>query len=238
MSRASDGLEITTEDGLRTIRLDRPPSNYLDPELMIRLTSALNDADTEPEVGGILLTGGGDIFCAGMGVHLIQASADPTEFGRRLVELLALLPTLGTPIAAAVNGDALASGASLACACDYVAMVPAARLGTTETAVGVWPVIAQVPLIHRIGQRAMENAGSGEPFTAARAMELGAINAVVEPAGLEAHVRTWLQQASRAGSMARAGRRGFYEMMQLPYEQGLQLGLEQFAEMFRSDDEA
>ena len=233
MVEPTANVAIATDSGICTIRLDNPPSNFLNPAIMTRLVDVLLEVDADEAVTAIMLTGTGDVFCGGMGVHIIEKSEQPEEFGIRLAELLSAMRTLGTPIAAAVNGDALASGASLACACDYAAMVPSARLGVTEVQAGAWPMLAQVPLIHRIGQRALENAASGEPFTARRACEVGAVNALVDRDELEDHVRAWLTNASRAGAMAARGRRAFYEMSELSYEQGLRRALDEFIEMFR-----
>ena len=140
------------------------------------------------------------------------------ELGQELVRLLRLIPTLGKPIAAAVNGDALASGASLVAACDYAAAADTARIGTMEVSVGVWPMIAQVPLIHRIGARAaMENIGSGEPFSAERSLEVGLVQKVVRPGEEIAAAHEWLSNASRAPRVSAAGRRSVYELASLPY---------------------
>ena len=131
----------------------------------------------------------------------------------------------------------MASGASIVCACDFAAAVPHARIGTYEVSIGIWPMIAQVPLIHRLGARAaMENVGSGEPFTAERAREVGAVNDVVAEAELFSRVRRWLDQAARAGDAVRAGRPFFYELADLAYDTALEQSLAKFASMFEGDD--
>ncbi len=52
-----------------------------------------------------------------------------------------------------MNGDAIASGASVVAAVDYAMAAPHARIGTREVSAGIWPVVAQVPIIHRLGPR-------------------------------------------------------------------------------------
>jgi enoyl-CoA hydratase/carnithine racemase len=220
-------------DRTRVLVLDNGPQNLLDVSVIAQLRKQLGEADADPDVTGVLLTGRGDVFCGGLDIAAVRAGADPLALGRELVELLRLIPTLGKPLAAAVNGDALASGASLVAVCDYAATAETARIGTMEVSVGVWPMIAQVPLLHRIGARAaMENIGSGEPFSAQRALEVGLVQQLVRPGGEVAAAEAWLADASRAPRVSRAGRRSVYELASMPYDDALDASLELFATQF------
>lgn len=221
-------------DGIRIVRVEGPESNLLNPAVMRGLTAALVEADASSTVSAILLTGSGDAFCGGLDLASIRAGGDPVEFASCLVEVLDTIPRLRTPIAAAVNGDAVASGASLVAVCDYAVAIDSARIGSYEVAVGVWPMVAQVPLIHRLGARiAMENIGSGEPFSAARAWEVGLINRIVPADGLLDAARAWLRLATRAGA-AGSGRASVYELEQLPYSDALASALHRFAAQFET----
>jgi enoyl-CoA hydratase/carnithine racemase len=227
------GVREQMEGSTKVLTLDSGPRNLLKPDVIHHLRTQLVDADASPDVLAVLLTGAGDAFCGGLDIAAIQAGADPVEFGRELIQLWHLIPTLGIPIAAAVNGDALASGASLVAACDYAAAAETARIGTMEVSVGVWPMIAQVPLIHRIGARAaMENIGSGEPFSAERSLEVGLVQHVVRPGAEITAAHEWLDNASRAPRVTAAGRRSLYEFASLPYTDALDASLELFAAQF------
>lgn len=228
-----DGVREQMAGSTRVLILDSGPQNLLNHDVIHRLRTQLVEADASPAVSAVLLTGHGDVFCGGLDVAAIRAGADPLELGQELVRLLRLIPTLGKPIAAAVNGDALASGASLVAACDYGAAADTARIGTMEVSVGVWPMIAQVPLIHRIGARAaMENVGAGEPFSAARSLEVGLVQRLVRPGEEIAAAHEWLSNASRAPRVSGAGRRSVYELASLPYSEALDASLELFAAQF------
>jgi enoyl-CoA hydratase/carnithine racemase len=218
----------------RIVTLSSGQRNLLNPANMSDLLDALQAADRAPEVSGVILTGAGTVFCGGLDVPAIQAGADPVEFAEALVALLRYLPTMSTPIVAAVNGDAVASGVSLVCGCDFATATSRARLGTYEVSVGIWPMIAQVPLIHRIGARAaMENIGSGEPFTAERARQLGIVQQVVDndeevlPAAIG-----WLEKAQRAGAAATTGRPSVYALAEMTYSAALDAALEKFTAQF------
>jgi len=226
-----------TETSIATITISGTggqEGNLLNPVNIASIISALRDADADPAVSGVVLTGAGDVFCSGLDIPAIQAGGDPVEFATALAELLKLLPTLGTPVVAAVNGDAVASGASIVAACDYAVAVPHARVGTREVSVGIWPMVAQVPIIQRIGARAaMENVGSGEPFTAERAREVGLVNEIAAPEELEARAAAWLAKAARAGSIVAIGRPAFYRFAEMDYAEALDASVALFADMNR-----
>ncbi len=218
---------------IATVVIDGPENNLLNPSVMSAIAEGLARAQDDSEVSGIMLTGAGDSFCGGLDLSGIRAGGDPVEYARSLASLLKIFPKLSKPVAAAVNGDAVASGGSLVAACDFAVSIPDARIGSYEVAVGVWPMVAQVPLIKRIGPRhAMENIGSGDPFTAQRAYELGLVNAITDAKDLVSAVKGWLTRAARGGA-SNAGRQVFYEIAELSYEAGLDLSLEKFAAQFR-----
>jgi enoyl-CoA hydratase/carnithine racemase len=220
-------------EAIALIEISGPERNLLNPSVMAQVEADLLAADANPEVAAILLTGEGDDFCGGLDLAGIRAGGDPLEYAASLAKLLKVFPKLRKPIAAAVNGDAVASGSSIAAACDYAVIVPDALIGSYEVAVGVWPMVAQVPLIHRIGtKRAMENIGSGNPFTAQRAWEVGLVNEIAKPVDLIEATRAWLIEATRGGA-ANAGRGSFYELAELSYDDALDAALEKFAAQFR-----
>ena len=225
-------VHCTVEASVATLVIDHGERNLLNPGLMAELRETLLAVDASPEINGIVLTGAGTLFCGGLDVQAIQAGADPRDFASALVALLQVFPHLKTPIAAAVNGDAVASGASLVAACDYAVAVSDARIGTYEVSVGIWPMIAQVPLVHRIGARAaMENIGAGEPFGAQRAYELGLVQKVVGPDQVGQEALAWLGKASRAGANA-ASRVSLYELAEMAYADALDESLARFVAQF------
>lgn len=225
---------METKASTRWLRLERPPRNLLDPDVLGALADELRRCDADPSVAAVVLTGSGDTFCGGLDVAAIQAGADPVVFASALIALLRLLPTLGTPVLAAVNGDALGSGFALVCAADYPVTVPDARLGTPEASVGFWPMTAQVPLLHRLLPRhALETILSGVPFDARDAVRVGAVNRVVDRGELEQAVLDYAGLAGRAGAALASGRRSFYRLLDLSYDEALVQALDEFAAMFR-----
>lgn len=234
MADWTGGASSDASGPYRVITISNGEKNLLNPGVMAEVEQALHDADADESVEGIVLTGAGSVFCGGLDVPAIQAGADPVEFARSLVSLLTLIPTLGTPVTGAINGDALASGASLVAACDFAVGNGGVRIGTYEVSIGVWPMIAQVPLISRIGARAaMENVGSGEPFSAQRAYEVGLLQRIVDAGGEQAACLGWLEFASRGAKVYAGGRRAFYEFADMSYADALQDSLDRFSAMFK-----
>jgi enoyl-CoA hydratase/carnithine racemase len=234
MTDWTGGVTVDESGAYRVLTIDNGDRNLLNPGVMAALSDALAEADAAEGVQGIVLTGAGDVFCGGLDVPAIQAGGDPVEFAQSLVALLSQIPALGIPVTGAVNGDALASGASLVAACDFAVGHEGVRVGTYEVSIGIWPMIAQVPVIQRIGARAaMENVGSGEPFGAVRAREVGLLQRIVEPGREQQECLDWLALASRAAAVYAAGRRSLYEFGDLPYQQALQESLDRFTAMFR-----
>jgi len=210
--------------------------NLLNPGVMSALEQQLSAAAADPEVAGIILTGSGGVFCGGLDTAAFKQGASPVEFAQALVSLLKLIPTLPKPVVAVVDGDAVASGASLVAAADYAVAAPDVKVGTFEVSIGIWPMVAMVPLIDRLGARAaMENIGSGEPFTAERARELGLVNVVAPAQSLVAEAESWLAKAARARGVYAAGRPAVYRLAALPYEQSLDTALTLFTQQFEEN---
>ena len=219
------------------LELAKPPRNLLDPDVMAALREAILEADADADVQAIVLTGAGEMFCGGLDIERIQAGEDPVAFASALVELLRVLPTLGKPVIAAVNGDALASGYALVCAADIAVTIDSARIGTFEASVGIWPMVAQIPPLQRLHPRhALENLLTGEPFDARRAYEIGIVNEVVGTGELWPAVERWAQRSVRAGAALAAGRRSFYRFRELSYDDALDASLEQFRGMFTATE--
>lgn len=218
------------------VTIDNPSGegNLLNPEVIAGIVAQLRAADADPDVAGIVITGAGSVFCSGLDIPAIQAGGDPVEFATALAGLLKLLPTLGTPVVAAINGNAVASGAAIVAAVDYAVSTPDALIGTREVGVGIWPMVAQVPIIQRIGARwAMENVGSGEPFTPERAREVGLINEIAAAGDVLRAAEAWLAKAARGGSIVATGRPAFYRFAELSYDDALDASVALFAGMNR-----
>jgi enoyl-CoA hydratase/carnithine racemase len=232
--RQGPGLRVERAAGVATLTLDRPERNLLVPELMDALRDALLQADADDGVTAVVLAHAGETFCGGVDIgHMRASGADPVAYATSMAGLLRVFPRLGTPVIAAVGGDALALGYSLVCCVDIAICTPSARLGTFEAGVGMWPMLAQVPALRRLGARhALENILTGEPFDARRAYEVGIVNRVVEQSELDDAVTAWAERVATAGAALAPGRRSAYRMLELSFDEALDDGAAEFVKLF------
>ena len=113
----------TIEHGrIREIRLDRPPVNALNPELVSGLAEALEQAGRE--AGGVILSGREGMFSAGLDVPELLAldRSAMGEFWGAFAGLLETIARMPVPTVAAITGHSPAGGAVMSLFCDYRVM--------------------------------------------------------------------------------------------------------------------
>ncbi|ORV60661.1 enoyl-CoA hydratase [Mycobacterium europaeum] len=167
------------------ITINRPEArNAVNGAVSVGVGDALDEAQHDPEVRAVVITGAGDkSFCAGADLKAISRREnlyhpDHGEWGfAGYVHHFIDKPTI-----AAVNGTAFGGGTELALASDLVVAderaqfgLPEVKRGLIAAAGGVFRIVQQLPR-----KVAMELLLTGEPITAADAFEWGGINQVVE----------------------------------------------------------
>jgi enoyl-CoA hydratase/carnithine racemase len=168
------------------LRLNRPQArNALTLELIAGIGRAVTEAEADPAVRAVVLTGTGDrAFCAGMdlrafaeGEQLPAGAEDDLAAFQRLLD-----GDVGVPLVGAANATALAGGFELLLACDLVVASSHAELGLPEVKRGLFAAGSGTSLGTRIPLAvALEMTLTGDSITAERAHGLGLVNAVVEP---------------------------------------------------------
>lgn len=172
----------TDHDAIRVLTLNRPQSrNALGRELIEELHRALDDADTDPAVRTIVLTGTDPAFCAG--VDLKEAQTLGMEYFERFRSHNCITKTgeLRTPIIGAINGATFTGGLEMALGCDFLIASERAVFADTHARVGILPgggMTARLP--HVVGAAmARWLSMTGEVIDAARAERLGLVTEVV-----------------------------------------------------------
>ena len=186
-SETRPAVRTERRDHILLVTLDRPEArNAVNGEVSTLLGRALDEADTDPEIRVVVLTGSGEqSFCAGADLKAISRGEDIFPAENRQWGFAGMMQHhVSVPVIAAVNGTALGGGCEIALACDLVVAaehaifgLPEVRRGLIAAAGGAFRLPAQLP--HRV---AMEMILTGEPVTAERALDLHLINRVV-PAG-------------------------------------------------------
>jgi enoyl-CoA hydratase len=197
-SATSDVLLSERVGGVLVLTFNRPQArNALNPELKDRLLQAMRDADSDPDVRAVVITGNGPIFCAGMD---LKAFAGGAAFGG----LADFYQTgIGKPLIAALNGPALGGGFEIALACDLVIASEDAWLAMPEVKRGLFAAGGGTTVATRIPLAvALEMGLTGDPITAARAEQLGLVNKVVPAAEVRKEAVTMAEKLAANGPLA------------------------------------
>lgn len=168
-------------------RLNRPDArNSLNASLFRAIGAAVIEAESNPEVRVLVLTGTGDrAFCAGMDLRAFAAGEavgvgkdDETVACNRL-----MAGDVAVPVVGAANATAVGGGFELLLGCDLIVASDQAKFGLPEVKRGLFPGGRGTFLSLRIPMGlALELLLTGDSIDAARAYEIGLVNAVV-PAG-------------------------------------------------------
>lgn len=164
------------------VTLNRPERrNSLTLELLTQLQAAIKVASDEPEERVIVLRGAGVAFCTGLD---LKEAADQTK-AHATAEMVAntLLAISQTHLVtvAAVHGAAVAGGAGIMSACDYVVAAHGTKIGYPEVRRGLVAGLVMTFLRRQVGERNMRELLLGsELIDGERAMEIGLVNRVVE----------------------------------------------------------
>jgi 2-(1,2-epoxy-1,2-dihydrophenyl)acetyl-CoA isomerase len=223
------GLRIADDGAVRTLTLDRPEVlNALTVPLRQGLAAALVEADADPAVRVVLITGAGTAFCSGGDVEEMDTDRTPTqahEYTSTIANLVfRTLRGMSTPTVARVSGVAAGAGMFLALACDVVVAAEEARFVASHLGIGLppdWGGLWTVPRL--VGQaRARALLLTARPIDARRATEWGLIAECVPAAELDATVASYCKALAAAppGAMA-AARDGIARSYDMPLDEFL-----------------
>lgn len=190
-------LEVTTDGGVVVLRIDRPPANAVDPAMIEEFLTVLPPLAADPQVRAVVITGTGRFFVAGADIAVMRdLSAGNQARMRRWIEVQRLIELAPKPVLAGMNGHALGGGAELALSCDLRVLRADATFGFPEIALGLFPGAGGSQRLPRLvgphlAKRLMID---GERLPAARALELGLVDRVADPAGFD---ETLAEEAAR-----------------------------------------
>ncbi len=173
-------VKLTKDDGIATIRLNRPDAmNALGRELCTDLSAALTDVAGDDSVKAMVLRGEGRCFCAGADLKYFQDAFQSPEALRGYLadinEVIFQVEDLPIPVIAVVHGFALAGGLELMMACDMALVADNARIGDQHVNFGLMPGGGSTIRLPRLvgPQRAMELLTTGRWLSGPEAVEWG-----------------------------------------------------------------
>lgn len=170
------------KDGVLIVTINRDERrNAINPETSAAMEEILNNAEKDPSVRVIILTGAGErSFCAGEDLAAFDESGEcQTIMAHGFAGMTERVST--KPIICAANGTAVAGGLEIALACDIIVAAEHARFGLSEVKVGLLATSGGLIRLPNVIPRkiAMEMCLTGKLIDAKRAYEVGLVNYVV-----------------------------------------------------------
>jgi enoyl-CoA hydratase/carnithine racemase len=225
---------------VEVLRLNRPEAkNAISPEVSVAMAAALDAAEGDAEVRAVVVTGTGDVFCAGADLKVV-AQGRGNEIGAAKGGFAGLTNRdFSKPLIAAVQGPALAGGFEIVLSCDLVVAADDARFGIPEVQRGL---IAAAGGLLRLPKRvplalALEFAMTGDPISAIRAFELGLVNRLVpRDRVLDEAVALAERIGENSPIAVRLSRQLVKEAADIPEAEGWQRNAKYAIEVFGSGD--
>ncbi len=237
-------INIDVKDYIGTITINRPEAlNAMNKELVAELKQAVEDCIENKEVGVIVITGNEEkAFIAGADIKSMQkmSGRQALEFSREGQEMTMVIENSPKPVIAAINGFALGGGCEIALACDMRIASDNAKFSQPEVALGIipgWGGTQRLPRLIGKG-RAIEMIAGGAMIDAKEALRIGLVNHVVPPSELMEKVQYLAKSILKNGPAAvGAALKCIHQGYDQHLENGLDLELNAFAELFETDEQ-
>ena len=205
----TDSILSERRESALWLSLNRPQiHNAFDDALIAALTAALEQADADPAVRSVVLTGNGSCFSAGADLNWMRGMAGASEQENRddslrLARLMRTLQFLSKPTIARVNGAAYGGGVGLVACCDIAIGVDSAKFALSEVKLGLVPAVISPYVIAAIGLREARRLFiTGEVFDAPTAARIGLLHAVIPGSELDEAIERQLYLLAKAGPQA------------------------------------
>jgi enoyl-CoA hydratase/carnithine racemase len=248
-----DGPDVLYEvaDHVATITLNRPHRrNAISVRMLQLLTDHFAEADTDPSVRVVLLTGAGKGFCAGLDIKDAMAGTGiggggesgggaPASFLQTRNLPTVVLHEMDTPVIGVLNGAAAGYGLDLALGCDLRLMAASATLLPGFAKRGVVPESGGTWYLPRLlgWAKAAEVSYLGRDLDARESERLGLVNEVVADDQLHEVAHRWAAEiAANAPLAVRAMKRLFRHGLTEDFSSHSHHVLLQTMELFRTED--
>jgi enoyl-CoA hydratase/carnithine racemase len=235
-------VTLQVQDGVSTIRLDRPPMNAIDRRVTSELREAAAEAGERDDVGAVVVWGGEKVFAAGADVKMM-AGLTPAQVKpviASMQDVFNAMEEIPKVVVAAINGYALGGGCELAMCADFRFAAVDARLGQPEILLGIIPGAGGTQRLPRLvgPSRAKELVYSGRQVDADEALRIGLVDAVFQAGEVYAEAVAAARRYARGPSEAlRAAKAAIDWGSRTDLRTGLVLEREAFAALFASPDQ-
>lgn len=235
-------VRLEVEDGVGTIRLDRPPMNAINEQLTRELFEVTVEAGRREDVGSVVLYGGDKLFAAGADVKMM-AEANPREVRpmiQGLQEVFNEVEELPKVTIAALTGYALGGGCELAMCADFRYAADNAQLGQPEILLGIIPGAGGTQRLPRLvgPARAKDIIYSGRFVSAQEAERIGLVDAVFPAESVYREALTAARRYAKGPLVAlRAAKVAINWGGRVDLRTGVAMEREVFADLFATEDQ-
>ena len=242
MAQTPEFVTLQVEDGVGTIRLDRPKMNAIDEQLHLEVRAAATEAGERADVRAVVIYGGERVFAAGADIKAMSQldGAGMVAWGGELQNSFRAVARISKPVIAAITGYALGGGYELALCADFRVLGTKARIGQPEILLGVIPGAGGTQRLARLvgPAKAKDLVFTGRHVGAEEALEIGLADAVVPDAEVyETAVAMARKFAAGPPLALAAAKRAIDEGLSLSLHEALTLETGLFAELFDTEDQ-
>jgi 2-(1,2-epoxy-1,2-dihydrophenyl)acetyl-CoA isomerase len=205
----SEIVQIQLEEGVMSIRLNRPKVNAFNFEMISAVQSAFKQAGSDPQVRCVIFTGNGSVFSAGQDISEFQQAGEVSfrsHLQRTYNPLVLQIRRLEKPVLAAINGAVSGAALGLALACDLRIAADSARFVVGFLGIGLAldsAVSLLLPALIGLG-RATEFAYTNAPIGAEQALAWGLVNRIAPATELDTRAKEWALQIAHGPVRAMA----------------------------------
>jgi enoyl-CoA hydratase/carnithine racemase len=234
-------VRLEVENGVGTIRLDRPKMNALNIQVQEEIRAVAAEATDRDDVKAVVVYGGERVFAAGADIKEM-ADMSYTDMVRRsglLQSAFTAVARIPKPVVAAVTGYALGGGCELALCADVRFAADNATFGQPEILLGIIPGAGGTQRLTRLvgPSKAKELIFSGRFVKADEALAIGLVDRVFPADQVYAEAVAWAAQFAGAATYAvRAAKEAIDRGVEVDLETGLEIERQQFAALFATED--
>jgi enoyl-CoA hydratase/carnithine racemase len=237
---AFETLLVSREESFAVITLNRPPANAISEALVRELDEAVSGLAEDDTVRSVIITGAGDkIFCAGADLGSAFSGGNVDGFIRFGNAVLRKIERFPKPVIAAVNGHALGGGCEIAMACHLRLLKEGARMGQTESNLGIIPGFGGTQRMSRLIGRAksLEFMILGTQIPAAECLALGLVNRVSKDGQTLDDAKALARQIAKRPPIAtRLIIEAVDDGLAAPIDQALEIETRAFMKVLRTED--
>lgn len=236
----SDAVLFEQKGMIGVLTINKPKANQLSHDVFETMRKLLDTLEIDKNIRVLVITGSGDkIFCAGADLSQGFGDFSAVDFLKRGQDVWNKIEDYPKPVIAALNGHALGGGCELAMACHFRLMKRGARIGLTETNLGIMPGYGGTLRLARLVGRgkALEIMLFGQQIEADDALKIGLVHRVYDEANFSEEVMKFAEELAKRPPLAV---KGILKVMSagpsMSPEMHLKMEREELAKLFTTKD--